>query len=150
MDALHFLSAGVVSFARGPNDTPKIAALLLVIRAMDIRFGMAALAIAMAIGGLLNAAKVAETISLKITSMNHGQGFGANLATGVLVILASVWGTAGFHNTRCGRRPVWNRPQQAAGEHPNGPGDSALVAAHAALWRACWRTHMVAGRAGLR
>jgi PiT family inorganic phosphate transporter len=30
MDAAHFLSAGVVSFARGLNDTPKMAALLLV------------------------------------------------------------------------------------------------------------------------
>lgn len=29
LDRLHFLSAGIVSFARGLNDTPKIAALLL-------------------------------------------------------------------------------------------------------------------------
>ena len=92
MDGLHFLSAGVVSFARGLNDTPKIAALLLAIRVLDIRLGLGALAIAMAIGGVLSAAKVAETMSVKITSMNHGQGFAANLATGVLVILASVYG----------------------------------------------------------
>ena len=32
MDATHFLSAGIVSFARGLNDTPKIAAMLLVVR----------------------------------------------------------------------------------------------------------------------
>jgi PiT family inorganic phosphate transporter len=92
MDTLHFLSAGAVSFARGLNDTPKIAAMLLAIKALDVRLGMGTLAIAMAIGGLLHAAKVAETMSLKITSMNHGQGFAANLATGVLVILASVYG----------------------------------------------------------
>ena len=92
MDGLHFLSAGVVSFARGLNDTPKIAAMLLAIRALDIRLGIGALALAMALGGLLNAAKVAETMSVKITSMNHGQGFAANLATGVLVLLASVYG----------------------------------------------------------
>jgi PiT family inorganic phosphate transporter len=92
MDTLHFLSAGVVSFARGLNDTPKIAAMLLVIKALDVRLGMGTLAIAMAIGGLLSAAKVAETMSLKITSMNHGQGLAANLATGVLVILASLYG----------------------------------------------------------
>ena len=92
MDGLHFLSAGVVSFARGLNDTPKIAAMLLAIRALDIRLGMGALAVAMAIGGLLSAARVAETMSVKITSMNHGQGFAANLATGVLVILASLFG----------------------------------------------------------
>jgi PiT family inorganic phosphate transporter len=92
MDGLHFLSAGVVSFARGLNDTPKIAAMLLAIRALDIRLGMVALAVAMAIGGLLSAARVAETMSVRITPMNHGQGFAANLTTGILVILASLFG----------------------------------------------------------
>lgn len=92
MDGLHFLSAGVVSFARGLNDTPKIAAVLLAIQALDIRLGMGAIAMAMAIGGLLSAAKVAETMSVKITSMNHGQGFASNLATGILVIMASLFG----------------------------------------------------------
>lgn len=33
LDALHFLSAGMVSFARGLNDTPKIAAMLQIGRA---------------------------------------------------------------------------------------------------------------------
>ena len=92
MDASHFLSAGVVSFARGLNDTPKIAAMLLAIPALDTRRGSIAIAAAMAIGGLLNAKKVAETMSLKITLMDHKQGFAANLATGVLVILASRYG----------------------------------------------------------
>ena len=92
IDAAHFLSAGVVSFARGLNDTPKIAALLLVVRALDVRSGPVAMAIAMAIGGLLSARKVAKTMSHKITSMNHGQGFAANLSTGLLVILASKYG----------------------------------------------------------
>ncbi|MBV1923982.1 MAG: inorganic phosphate transporter, partial [Flavobacteriaceae bacterium] len=36
LDTLHFLSAGVVSFARGLNDTPKIVGLLLIINAIDI------------------------------------------------------------------------------------------------------------------
>ena len=36
LDGLHFLSAGAVSFARGMNDTPKIAALLLVAAAFDV------------------------------------------------------------------------------------------------------------------
>jgi PiT family inorganic phosphate transporter len=31
-------------------------------------------------------------MSHKITAMNHGQGFSANLATGILVILASLFG----------------------------------------------------------
>jgi PiT family inorganic phosphate transporter len=63
--------------------------MLLAVPALDIRLGAIALAVAMAIGGLLNAKKVAETMSLKITTMDHRQGFAANLATGVLVILAS-------------------------------------------------------------
>ena len=92
MDGAHFLSAGIVSFARGLNDTPKIAAMLLVIKALDIQWGLVAVALFMAVGGLLSAKKVAQTMSLKITSMNHGQGFSANLSTGILVILASIYG----------------------------------------------------------
>jgi PiT family inorganic phosphate transporter len=46
----------------------------------------------MAIGGLVNARKVAETMSRKITTMNHGQGFTANLTTAILVVLASLYG----------------------------------------------------------
>lgn len=92
MDAGHFLSAGIVSFARGLNDTPKVVALLLVWKALDIRWGFAAIAIMMAIGGLLNARKITETMSKKITTMNHGQGFSANLTTAILVVLASLYG----------------------------------------------------------
>jgi PiT family inorganic phosphate transporter len=92
MDAGHFLSAGTVSFARGLNDTPKIVALLLLWKTLDIRWGFAAVASTMAIGGLLNARKVAEIMSKKITAMNHGQGFTANLTTALLVVAASVYG----------------------------------------------------------
>ena len=92
MDAAHFLSAGTVSFARSLNDTPKIVALLLLWNALDIRWGFTAVALTMAIGGLLNARKVAETMSEKITAMNHGQGFTANLTTSILVVLASLFG----------------------------------------------------------
>jgi len=92
VDAAHYLSAGVVSFARGLNDTPKIAALLLLVRALDVRWSMAAVAMAIAMGGVLNARKVAETMSHKITAMNAGQGFTANLATGILVTMASLFG----------------------------------------------------------
>ena len=74
------------------NDTPKIVALLLLLKALDIRWGFAAVASTMAIGGLLNARKVAETMSEKITTMNHGQGFTANLATAILVVLATLFG----------------------------------------------------------
>ena len=89
LDTLHFLSGGAVGFARGLNDTPKIAAMLLVAKALDIRWGLAAVAVTMAIGGLLNARRVAETMSKKITGMNPGQGFAANVATAALVTTAN-------------------------------------------------------------
>jgi PiT family inorganic phosphate transporter len=92
LDLVHFLSAGSVGFARGLNDTPKILALLLVIKTFDVRFGMLLVATAMAIGGLLNAKKVAITMSKRITPLNSGQGFTANLVTSTLVILASRFG----------------------------------------------------------
>jgi PiT family inorganic phosphate transporter len=92
MDGAHFLSAGTVSFARGLNDTPKIVALLLLWKALDIRWGFPVVAMAMALGGLLNARRVAETMSRKITTLNPGQGFAANVATAILVVLASLFG----------------------------------------------------------
>src|SRR5207237_3180562 len=66
--------------------------LLLLWKALDIRWGFAAVALAMAIGGLLSARRVAETMGKKITAMNHGQGFTANLTTAILVVLASLFG----------------------------------------------------------
>ena len=92
LDAAHYLSAGVVSFARGLNDTPKIVGLLIVINTLDIKWGMISVALAMAIGGLLNAKKVGNLMSKKITPMNSGQGFTANLVTGLLVTTASIHG----------------------------------------------------------
>ncbi len=92
LDFFHFISAGIVSFARGLNDTPKIVGLLVVINTLDIRISMIAVAAAMAIGGLLNAKKVGEMISKRITPMNSGQGFTANLVTGLLVTTASIHG----------------------------------------------------------
>jgi inorganic phosphate transporter, PiT family len=89
INILHYISAGIVSFARGLNDTPKIVALLLIGDSVSAQGGMLAIALGMAVGGLLNAQKVAETMSQKITTLNPGQGFSANLATGVLVIAAS-------------------------------------------------------------
>ena len=92
LDTLHYISAGVVSFARGLNDTPKIVGLLLIINTLDIRWGLITVAIVMAAGGLLNSKKVGVTMSQKITPMNSGQGFTANMITGLLVTTASIHG----------------------------------------------------------
>ena len=92
LDTLHFISAGAVSFARGLNDTPKIVALAVTAGALGLKFNIGLVAIVMALGGILSAKKVAETMSHRITGMNHGQGFTANLITAVLVIFASKMG----------------------------------------------------------
>ena len=89
LDGLHFLSAGAVSFARGLNDTPKIFALLLAAKAASAQLGLMAVGLAMALGGLLNSRRVAETMAHKITALELGQGLVANLTTATLVIGAS-------------------------------------------------------------
>jgi inorganic phosphate transporter, PiT family len=89
LDGFHFLSSGAVGFARGLNDTPKIVALVLVGEAIDPNLGLFMVAVVMAIGGIINSRKVAETMSKKITAMNPGQGFTANLVTALLVTVAS-------------------------------------------------------------
>ncbi len=94
LDRLHFVSAGLVGFARGLNDTPKIVALLVAAAGLGLsaEASLLTVGIAMAVGGLVAARRVAVTMSLKITSMNHGQGFTANLVTALLVAAASRWG----------------------------------------------------------
>ncbi len=92
LDKLHFLSAGAVCFARGLNDTPKIAALLLLAPLLSMQWVIFLIAIIMALGGLLGARKVAETMSHKITEISHGQGLAANMTTAMLVIVASQFG----------------------------------------------------------
>jgi PiT family inorganic phosphate transporter len=92
LDILHYVSSGAVGFARGLNDTPKIVAILLAGEAVSPNVGLVLVAVVMAIGGVMNARKVAETMSKKITRMNPGQGFTANLVTAIMVAGASRFG----------------------------------------------------------
>ena len=92
LNTLHYLSAGVVSFSRGLNDTPKIAGILLLLGTVNGAFSLPSIAIVMVLGGILNAKKVAHTMSNNITKMNDGQGFTANLSTALLVSTASIHG----------------------------------------------------------
>ena len=89
LDGLHFLSAGAVSFARGLNDTPKIVALATAFGGLALDRLILVVALVMAVGGLVSARRVAETMSRRITRLNHGQGLTANLVTAFLVIFAS-------------------------------------------------------------
>jgi PiT family inorganic phosphate transporter len=90
LDSLHFLSAGTASFARGLNDTPKMVALLPAIAGMNANWGFVIVAVAIALGGLLDADRVAETLGKKVTAMDPGQGFAACLVTAGLVTTASL------------------------------------------------------------
>ena len=92
LDALHFISAGAVCFARGLNDTPKMAALLIGAGGFAVKPSMLLITAFIAIGGLVSARRVAETLAHKITGMNPGQGFAANLATSMLTTTASIHG----------------------------------------------------------
>ena len=59
---------------------------------MDVlspHLGVVSLAAAMALGGLVAARRVAETLAKRITPMSAAQGFSANAATALLVASAS-------------------------------------------------------------
>jgi PiT family inorganic phosphate transporter len=92
LDAAHFVSAGAVCFARAVNDTPKIVALLVAAKAFGGGAGLPLVGAAMAVGGLIGARRVADTMSKKITPLNAGQGFVASVTTAGLVIVASRFG----------------------------------------------------------
>lgn len=92
LDSLHFLSAGAVGFARGMNDSPKLLALLVGGGQMNETYGLLLVMLFMALGGFISARQVADTLAHKITGMNPGQGFAANLATSMLTTTASFHG----------------------------------------------------------
>jgi inorganic phosphate transporter, PiT family len=89
LDVIHYLSAGAVCFARALNDTPKLVAILLAASTVHPTVGLASVAAAMALGGILGARRVAETMGKKITRMSPGQGLTANLVTALMVLGAS-------------------------------------------------------------
>lgn len=90
LDTMNYLASGVVSFARGFNDTPKIAGLLVGV--MGSEMGISIIALLMALGGWLHAHRVAKTMSTDIAQMDRRQGLVANSVTGALVLLASPLG----------------------------------------------------------
>ncbi|MFM7073515.1 MAG: anion permease [Planctomycetota bacterium] len=90
LDTFHFFSTGAASFARGLNDTPKMAALLSVSPGVEMHWAFLAVAAAILLGGWLDAENVAETLGKKVTGMNPGQGFAASLVTAGLVTTASL------------------------------------------------------------
>jgi PiT family inorganic phosphate transporter len=92
IDGLHLMSAAAVSFARGLNDTPKMAPLLLATGLLTSPSALVAVGLGIAIGGLAGARRVAETMSHRIAALNHAQGLVGNLTTALLVLGASRFG----------------------------------------------------------
>lgn len=91
-DRLHILSAMSICFARGVNDTPKLAALLLAAHILQPSTSIILISLIMAMGGLFFAKPVAQTMSRRVTRMDHTQGLAANLITATLVLFASKFG----------------------------------------------------------
>jgi len=95
----HWASAVSSAFARGLNDTPKIAGLGFVFYALvdpsvtvAPRWFFLVLAAANALGGIVMGLKVTETLAHKVTKMDHLEGFAANLATSAMVVATAVHG----------------------------------------------------------
>jgi PiT family inorganic phosphate transporter len=88
-NAVHWFSGGMIGFARGWNDAPKIAALCLIAlpKNMGVAFGI--VAAAMAVGGLVSGRKVLETLAKKLTPLPLPESLTASLTTASLVCLAS-------------------------------------------------------------
>lgn len=91
-DRVHTLSAASICFARGVNDTPKLAALLVAAQLVDAAWSVTLIAGVMALGGVLYARRVAVTMSQRMTRLDATQGLAANLISAALVLLASKLG----------------------------------------------------------
>lgn len=90
--AMHFLSAGAVSFARGTNDAPKIVGVALAAQAIDAQISTVLIAFAMAVGGLMHSRPIAQTMAKRIVSFREAKGALANTVTSGLVVSATFAG----------------------------------------------------------
>ncbi len=93
--ATHWSTAGLVGFARGWNDTPKIAALAVVAlpTAGGSPLAFVAIAAAMAVGGLVAGRRVLATLARRVAvPPSLGESLAASAASAVLVGLASFRG----------------------------------------------------------
>ncbi len=99
LDSVHWLSSGLTSLARGTNDAPKIAAMLLLGSAAStwpsLSLQLAAfgtVALAMGLGSYLGGLRVTEVLAEKVTRMDHIEGLSANLTTSSLVMVSASLG----------------------------------------------------------
>jgi PiT family inorganic phosphate transporter len=98
VDHLHWLSSGAVSFARGLNDAPKIAALGLSALALaptvvpTVPLVFAVVGVAMVVGSVVGGRRVTRLLAEKVTPMSHHEGLVANVVTAVLVTTGALSG----------------------------------------------------------
>lgn len=94
-DMVHWISSALISFARALNDTPKIVAILFassIFAESNMKSAFLLAALFMGLGSYLKGARVTETLSEKITSMDRHDGVMANTVTALLVVFASKFG----------------------------------------------------------
>lgn len=102
-ETLHWLSGGVTGFARGLNDVPKIAAMLILALGLvpqsstfehqNIVIGATlAVTFMMAVGGIWGGRRVLEILAHRVVPMTPSTGLAANTGTSLLVLLASPLG----------------------------------------------------------
>lgn len=100
---LHWLSSGATSFARGLNDTPKIAAFLVLAAGLapDTRELLAlhgpvwpviAVAAVMGLGGLWGGMRILKVLAHRVAPLDAATGLTANVGTSLVVLAATPLG----------------------------------------------------------
>lgn len=101
LSLLHWFSSGATSFARGLNDTPKIAAFLflglslfpgVMAVTLPINLPIMAVAIAMGLGSLWGGYRVLSVMAHHVAPLDQRNAVVANVTTSSLVLLASPLG----------------------------------------------------------
>lgn len=99
LDSIHWISSGLASFARGVNDAPKIAAIVLLGSVLaswpsaQFQFStFVGVALAMGLGSYLGGLRVTKVLAEKVTTMDHAEGLSANLTTSSLVLVSATMG----------------------------------------------------------
>jgi PiT family inorganic phosphate transporter len=94
LEGVHWTTSGLVGFARGWNDAPKIAALALVAfpGGSGVPLAVGLVTVAMTAGGLLAGRRVLATLGQRVTRLPLGESLAASAASSLLVSLASFRG----------------------------------------------------------
>ncbi|MBI2841422.1 MAG: inorganic phosphate transporter [Acidobacteria bacterium] len=98
VDHLHWLTSGATCFARGMNDAPKMAAMILAVSALSTGAQLgrapifAVITLGMVAGSIVAGLRVTRVLAERITEIDHRGGFLANLVTSVLVTAGAVGG----------------------------------------------------------